>query len=433
MSEHEGHLTGRQFTDAAGTEDWRVLGRTATAWFTAGSHAEGAALVRRVVDLGQASGLTLPDVDLRSVGVQVRLDRGPEGFPPGTVVLARAISDAARELGLAADPSVVQDVQLTIDASDAAAVMPFWTAALGYVPDGDEDTVDPWRRYPPIWWQDMDAPRPLRNRVHLDSVAPVTVTRAAMEAVRERAGSVADHGYYATVADAEGNEVDLLPFPDDADRWPDPATEDWRLVFSAMACYRAPEPAAAVTLAEAAAALADDAGLALSIDLRPGLVVLDSGKDVWEMVEGYDVLAARVQEAARRLGLEADTTLPRFVQVGIDAVDIPAVRRFWCAALGYEEDPREQVTDIVDPRRLATVVFFQDCDPDDTERRAQRNRVHVDVFLPADRAEERLRAALAAGGRVVLDRSPFWWTVADLEGNEVDLSVSVGREEAWGA
>ena len=43
---------------------------------------------------------------------------------------------------------------------------------------------------------------------------------------------------------------------------------------------------------------------------------------------------------AHDLGLVADRTRPRFVQLGIDAVDVPAVRAFWTAVLGYEHDPR---------------------------------------------------------------------------------------------
>jgi 4a-hydroxytetrahydrobiopterin dehydratase len=34
--------------------------------------------------------------------------------------------------------------------------------------------------------------------------------------------------------------------------------------------------------------------------------------------------------------------------------------------------------------------------------------------------QARISAALAAGGRVVADRAPDWWTLADPEGNEVD-------------
>jgi len=63
--------------------------------------------------------------------------------------------------------------------------------------------------------------------------------------------------------------------------------------------------------------------------------------------------------------------------------------------------------------------------------REQRNRIHVDVFVPDDQAQARVAAAVAAGGRVVYDaKAPFWWTVADPEGNEVDIPVAVGREEA---
>src|SRR5690606_15914520 len=130
----------------------------------------------------------------------------------------------------------------------------------------------------------------------------------------------------------------------------------------------------------AVAALADEAGLPLNVDVRPGLVTVATAKDAWETQEGYEALAARVQQAARDLGLVADPTLPRFVQVGIDAVDIPAVRAFWRAALGYDEDPRTGVTDLVDPRQLNATVFLQDLEASETARRAQRNRIHVDVF-----------------------------------------------------
>ena len=71
---------------------------------------------------------------------------------------------------------------------------------------------------------------------------------------------------------------------------------------------------------------------------------------------------------------------------------------------------------------------------DEEARREQRNRIHVDVFVPDDQAEARIDAALAAGGRVAYDaEAPEWWTLADPEGNEVDIAVSVGREEIWRA
>lgn len=426
--------TATAFHQAGGTQDWRVMGSGAAAWFAAPSHAAGAELAVRAAELAGARAL---DTSIRSSGVQVRLPLDPadNGLTPAHVDLARAVSASARELGLQPDPAVLQDVYLTVDTMDKAAVRPFWEAALGYLPVGEEDLTDPLHRHPSIWFQEQDIPRPLRNRVHLDSVAPHEVATATLETLRRHASSVGEHGYYATVADADGNEVDILPLPTGADRWEGPGTEDWRLVFSAIACY----PVGSDTqFVPAVAALADEAGLPLGIDQRRtatggNLVVLDSGKDRWEMVEGYEALAARVQQTARGMGLTADVVAPRFVQIGIDAVDIPAVRAFWRAALGYQEDPREGITDIVDPRRLNVPLFLQRLDSEDQPRRAQRNRIHVDLFVPHDQLQARLQAVLAAGGTVVRDAGPVSWTVADSEGNEIDLITADGPESAHGA
>jgi len=55
--------------------------------------------------------------------------------------------------------------------------------------------------------------------------------------------------------------------------------------------------------------------------------------------------------------------------------------------------------------------------------RPQRNRIHIDVYVPHDQAETRVAAALAAGGHIVSDENaPEWWTLADSEGNEVDVA-----------
>ena len=56
--------------------------------------------------------------------------------------------------------------------------------------------------------------------------------------------------------------------------------------------------------------------------------------------------------------------------------------------------------------------------------RSQRNRIHIDVYVPHDQAEARIAAALTAGGRIVSDaNAPGWWTLADPEGNEADLAI----------
>jgi len=58
--------------------------------------------------------------------------------------------------------------------------------------------------------------------------------------------------------------------------------------------------------------------------------------------------------------------------------------------------------------------------PADGFARPQRNRLHI----PRDQAEARIAAAVAAGGHIVKDtHAPQWWTLADAEGNEVDLAI----------
>ena len=229
--------------------------------------------------------------------------------------------------------------------------------------------------------------------------------------------------YGLTLADAEGNEVDLVPGDALSDS---PDTDDWQVLFGAMAFYPTASAGQSVELASAVAEWADQADVPLMIDVRSVGVIIDSGKDQWEddaeqpRSTSFIELAARIQTAARAMGLAADTARLRFVQVGVDVVDLATVRAFWVAVLGYRDDPREHVTDIFDPRRLNPVIFFQDMDPAETDRRQQRGRIRLDLVVPTDRVQARIDAALAAGGRVVATR-PGRSTVADPEGNEVDI------------
>ena len=250
------HLSALQFQRSGGVEDWRVLAVGASAWFGASSHAAGAELVRRVVTIGEAAG-RMPDVDLRATGVHVRTRSAESsGLTDEDVALARAVSTAARQLGLAADPSVLQTVQLTIDTARQESVMGFWRAALAYDQVGEDDLVDAMGRDPSIWFQGMDVERPLRNRVHLDvGVAPELVREriAATEAAGGREMRRSD--FHVALADAEGNEVDLVPLQPEGDLADAPDRADWRLLFGAKAHYPTGDAATAAELAATVAAL----------------------------------------------------------------------------------------------------------------------------------------------------------------------------------
>lgn len=207
-------ITGRQFLESAGVEDWRAIwgGGWACAYFRTGSFGAGVALVERVGALSAAAGHQ-PDVDLRPEGVTVRLYTGRwEGLSRRDVDLARQISTAARDLGVQADPRLVQHVQVAIDATSPAAVRPFWRAVLGYDEVGDEDVFDPQRRGPSFWFQHMDTPRTQRNRIHIDLYLPHDQVEARIEAALAAGGRVVndEHApHWWTLADPEGNEVDL--------------------------------------------------------------------------------------------------------------------------------------------------------------------------------------------------------------------------------
>jgi 4a-hydroxytetrahydrobiopterin dehydratase len=70
-------------------------------------------------------------------------------------------------------------------------------------------------------------------------------------------------------------------------------------------------------------------------------------------------------------------------------------------------------------------LWFQQMDAP----RPQRNRIHLDVWVPHDQAEARVAAALAAGGRLVTDQhAPSWWVLADAEGNEACVATWQSRD-----
>lgn len=426
-------LTAQQFQDSPGAGDWRVLGEEAAAWYAATAdrpHSQGATLVAHLL----ASGRPVPDLDLVAAGVRMGLPWQPPGFSDAQVATATFVSEAATTLGLTSDPARLQEFQVTIDVTDQPSVQTFWHHLLGHRID-PEDLRDPLHLLPSIWFQPQDAPRPLRNRLHLDVIGTHDHVSAALAAVAD-ADTSADPGPFgALVTDPEGNEADLLWRGEGDDRWRVDGLDldDWRLVFDAQAWWLATDSTLASRLVRRAADLADEHRLPLRISVRAhpdqpdaSLVIVSTGKDRWD-TPTHAALCAQVQAAARDLGLAAHPDKARFLQVGFDAADIAGLRRFWCAALEYEPDHREGVTDLVDPRGLGVPIFFQHLDTTDAARLAQRNRLHIDLYLPSDEAERRLAAALAAGGRVVRDRAPHWWTVADPEGNEVDLSVTVGR------
>jgi 4a-hydroxytetrahydrobiopterin dehydratase len=206
-------VTPQRFHEA----DWRVVRDDAATHFRTGSFSAGVALVNAIARLADDANHH-PDVDLRPDGVTVRLrTEGVGGLTEHEVILARQISEAARELGVPVDLTGLQIVQVAIDALVIPDVLPFWRALLGYREVGDEDLIDPHFQGPPFWFQQMDAPRPQRNRIHIDVYVPHDQAEARVAAAIAAGGHVVSDenapGWW-TLADAEGNEVDVASWPD---------------------------------------------------------------------------------------------------------------------------------------------------------------------------------------------------------------------------
>jgi 4a-hydroxytetrahydrobiopterin dehydratase len=204
-------VTPRRFHEV----DWRVVRNDASTHFRIRSFAEGLALVDAIGKLADAANHR-PDVDLRSDGVTVRLRSDSDGRLSERDV-ARQISAAAGELDVPIDVTVLQSIQVAIDAMVIPDVLPFWRAVLGYEQVDDADLIDPRFQGPPFWFQQMDAARLQRNRIHVDVYLPVDQAEARIAAALAAGGhlvSDVNAPEWWTLADAEGNEVDVAPWPD---------------------------------------------------------------------------------------------------------------------------------------------------------------------------------------------------------------------------
>jgi 4a-hydroxytetrahydrobiopterin dehydratase len=142
--------------------------------------------------------------------------------------LAARVTAAVQELGLVISPPTggadrpVQSLEIAIDAIDIAAIRPFWKAVLGYADEpgrnGPQDAiVDPAWQGPAIWFQQMDQPRPQRNRIHFDITVAHDEADARVQAALGAGGVLVDDSAaraFWILADAEGNEVCVCTWQD---------------------------------------------------------------------------------------------------------------------------------------------------------------------------------------------------------------------------
>ncbi len=194
--------------------------------------------------------------------------------------------------------------------------------------------------------------------------------------------------------------------------------EDWVVLHGgAAAVYVVGSLAAAARLAEAVAgvegveesgALLTMSGSRLSVRLARGV----------ERIEPHHLEMARaISQVARLHDAVADRAAVQEVQLAVAARPDELDVGFWRAVLGY--DPLAPDNGI-DPLGHGSTFWVQDLD----RAKPLRHAMHIDVSVAREHAEQRLAAALAAGGRIVDDsEAPATWILADPAGNKVCIAA----------
>ncbi|WP_150306578.1 VOC family protein [Planctomonas psychrotolerans] len=213
-------ISPAEFHRAHGVADWRVTATGPQAVFVAPSLVDAAAIVPAVVDAAARFGV-LPDIDVRPEAVVVRIpDRTFQGIPAAAPEFAAAVSAAARELRLTADPSRVQSIGIYVAQHSEADVRPFFAAALGYEDLGDTDAVDPLRCGPQLAFNPITGDAPARGRTHFDVFVPDDQARARVDAAIAAGGRLVDDSNapaWWTLASPDNHGVDIASWTDTTD------------------------------------------------------------------------------------------------------------------------------------------------------------------------------------------------------------------------
>lgn len=200
---------------------------------------------------------------------------------------------------------------------------------------------------------------------------------------------------------------------------------DWRILFSSLhARFETGDFATGLRLVDAIGAAADELDHHPDIDLTyPSVTVRLTSHDVGGVTSRDVELARRISDLAGSLGAKADPGSVSVVELGLDTWDHEEIKPFWAALLGYEpSETYEQ--ELNDASGTRPTIWFQETDRHETPRQ----RWHLDIRVPPEVAEQRVRDAIGAGGTLVSDeRAPTFWVLADPQGNQACVTTWLGR------
>ncbi|MEO7428227.1 MAG: 4a-hydroxytetrahydrobiopterin dehydratase [Acidimicrobiales bacterium] len=200
---------------------------------------------------------------------------------------------------------------------------------------------------------------------------------------------------------------------------------DWRKLAQALhARFLTGDFATGLELVTAVAGLAERANHHPDVTLTYGFVDLKLISHDVGRITGRDIdLARAISESARQRGIDAEPSAVTEVELALDTADLAAVGPVWAALLTGQAGSLEG-DDVVDPGGRLPLLWFQST----VAHEAPHQRFHIDLWVPHDIAEERIAAAVAAGGRVVDDENaPSFVVLADPEGNKACVCTCLDR------
>ena len=193
--------------------------------------------------------------------------------------------------------------------------------------------------------------------------------------------------------------------------------DDWVVLHGgAAAVFTVPSMSHAARLACAVAEVPglQGSGVLLTTGDRHLTVRLTRG--VFRIEERHIAIARAVSDVARASGATADRSRAQELQVAVSAKPDTVDVHFWRAVLGYAALDEDNGAD---PLGHGSTVWMQALEHD----KPLRHAMHLDVSVAREQAEARVAAAVAAGGRVVMDLAPEAWILADPAGNKVCVAA----------
>ena len=190
--------------------------------------------------------------------------------------------------------------------------------------------------------------------------------------------------------------------------------QDWVVLHGGpTAVYKAATLAEAASLANAIAQIPELDGTRAQLNVVSERLTVRLTREVWNMESEHIDIARAISKVAKSHGAVAERNQVQEVQIAIAAKPEAIDLGFWRAVLGYEPMLDDNG---VDPLGNSSMVYMQEID----SAKELKHAMHLDVSVAREVAEQRLAAAIKAGGVIVDDsHAPAWWVLADRSGNKV--------------